>query len=263
MKKIMMIGYGAMAKTVASYLPENIQVAWVIVRETKIVEVQQELGPKVQVVSNVDDIKGAPDLVIEMSGPEGLKMHGPRVLEKGWDLGAISMATFIDEEFSDNLKAIATRSGAKVFLLAGAIAGVDAIASAKIMGLNRVVYEGRKNPHSWAGSKAEEMCDLNNLTEAVIFFKGTAREAARLFPANANVAATLALAGVGLDQTEVELVADPSMMKNQHSIHAIGKFGELSVTMAGVPLENNPKTSALAALSVVRLCLNQEAAFVI
>lgn len=262
-KKIMMIGYGAMAKTVASFLPESIQIAWIIVPEYLVAKTQEELGGEVQVVASVDEVIGTPDLVIEMAGPIGLRMHGPAILEKGWNIGVISMGTFTDDAFTEELRAIGQRTGAKVFLLSGAIAGIDGISAAKVMGLDRVIYEGRKNPRSWAGSKAEELCDLNHLNEATVFFKGTAREAASLFPANANVAATLALAGIGLDETEVELVADPAISKNQHTVHASGKFGELSMKMAGLPLENNPKTSTLAALSVARLCLNQDAVLVI
>ena len=264
MKRILMIGYGAMAKTVSSLLPkDSIEIGWVIVPENSIEITKSELGSGVQVACSVDQITERPDLVIEMSGPSGLKAHGPAVLEKGWDLGVISVGTFTDDEFTERLRSIGRRTGAKVYVLAGAIAGVDGIAAANLMGLDKVVYEGRKHPRSWAGSKAEELCDLNNLTEATVFFKGTAREAATMFPANANVAATVALAGIGLDQTEVQLVADPAISKNQHVIQAKGGFGEMTVKMSGVPLASNPKTSTLAALSVARLCLNQGAVLLI
>ncbi|WP_233491579.1 aspartate dehydrogenase domain-containing protein [Wohlfahrtiimonas sp. G9077] len=96
--------------------------------------------------------------------------------------------------------------------------------------------------------------DLAQLTEAVTFYRGTAREAATLFPANTNVAATLALAGIGMDQTTVELTADPSIGRNQHCVTARGAFGQLTVMIEGEPLDDNPKTSQLAAMSVVRFC---------
>ena len=148
-------------------------------------------------------------------------------------------------------------------MLAGAIAGVDGLAAARVMGLSKVVYQGRKRPASWKGSHAETLVDLDALTEATVFFKGSAREAARLFPANANVAATIALAGVGMDNTQVELIADPSMTRNQHQIRAEGGFGEMQIEMQGVSLANNPKTSTLAALSVVRACLQVDGGLVV
>jgi aspartate dehydrogenase len=73
-----------------------------------------------------------------------------------------------------------------------------------------VTYQSRKSPASWRGSYAEQLIDLNAVSEASVFFEGSAREAARLFPANANVAATVALGGVGMDETRVQLMVDPA-----------------------------------------------------
>lgn len=263
MKKILIIGYGAMAKLIVPLLPETVQVSGIIATERSIEKVKKIVGKNIQVVTSVADIYETPDLVIEMAGPDGLKAHGPAILEKGWDLGVISVGAFTDDSLTKQFQKTAQQSGAKVHILAGAIAGIDGIAAAKIMGLDNVLYEGRKHPRSWAGSHAESLCDLQNLTKVTVFFEGTAREAARLFPANANVAATLALAGIGLDETKVQLIADPSISKNQHKVYASGPFGELTLDIAGNPLKDNPKTSTLAALSVVRLCLNQDDVFVI
>ncbi|MGL4673777.1 MAG: aspartate dehydrogenase, partial [Wohlfahrtiimonas sp.] len=142
----------------------------------------------------------------------------------------------------------------KVHILAGAVAGMDGLAAAKLAGLDQVIYQGRKPPQGWQGSYAESLIDLNNIHEPTIFFKGTAREAATLFPANSNVAATIALAGIGMDATTVELIADPAIQQNQHQIRACGTFGEMDITMQGFPLPDNPKTSMLAALSVLKYC---------
>ena len=119
-----------------------------------------------------------------------------------------------------------------------------------------MTYQGCKSPNSWRGSYAEQLVDLDQVTEATVFYAGTAREAAQKFPANANVAATIALAGVGMDETWVELMVDPHITQNKHTIIAKGRFGQMSIEMIGVPLESNPKTSTLAALSVIRACRN-------
>ena len=92
---------------------------------------------------------------------------------------------------------------------------------------------------------------------------GTAREAALLYPQNANVAASVALAGLGFEETQVELVADPDAPGNVHEIEAEGAAGKFAIRLEGKPSRTNPKTSALAALSVARALLNEQTPIVI
>lgn len=259
----MVIGYGAMAQTVLPTLPEDVKLGWAVVMPEDIESTQKAVGPGVQVVSKVTEIIGRPDRVIEMAGQMGLRAHIFDLIQMGLEIGVISVGTFADEAFTEKVRTEAKKYNARVYVLSGAIAGIDGLASAKVAGLESVVYQGRKNPRSWKGSHAETLIDLDSIREAVVFFKGNAREAATLFPANANVAATLALAGVGMEQTSVELIADPEMNRNQHKILAKGVFGEMEVIMMGIPLENNPKTSMLAALSVARFCRQLDDALII
>jgi len=98
---------------------------------------------------------------------------------------------------------------------------------------------------------------VDSLISAQIFFRGSAREAAGNFPANANVAAISALAGIGFDRTNVELIADPNIGENCHRLTARGDFGTLQIRVENSPLAKNPKSSELAALSLVRLIENR------
>ncbi|MEN6670048.1 aspartate dehydrogenase [Psychrobacter sp. B38] len=254
MKSVMFIGYGSMARKVHEMLPKNIVLSTVVASPRSAGKIQAELGESVEVITCVDDLTNMPDLAIEMSGQNGLKEHAINILEKCIPIGIISVGAFTDETFAVAIADAAKRNGVKVHILAGAVAGIDGISAASLAGLDSVVYQGRKQPDSWRGSHADTLIDYDTLTEAVVFFTGTAREAAALFPANSNVAATIALAGVGLDETTVELIADPALEHNLHHISAKGVFGQLEISMTGLPLVENPKTSSLAAFSALRLC---------
>jgi aspartate dehydrogenase len=133
----------------------------------------------------------------------------------------------------------------------------------RIGGLASVRYRSRKPPAAWRGSPGEKVVDLGKLEEPAVLYRGTAREAALLYPQNANVAAAVALAGLGFEQTEVELVADPAAPGNVHEIEVEGAAGRFAIELQGKPSRTNPKTSALAALSVARALLNEQAMIVI
>ena len=96
-----------------------------------------------------------------------------------------------------------------------------------------------------------------------MFYTGDARSAALMFPKNANVAAVVALAGVGFERTMVRLTANPAATGNRHRIQACGGFGEIDVAILGKTLPENPKTSMLAPYSLVRSLRDLSGSFVV
>ena len=250
MKKIMLIGYGAMAQAVIERLPPQVAIGWIVARESHHAAIRAQFGTTVEALSSPLECFDTPDLVLECASQQAVAQYGEAVLARGWHLAVISTGALADSTLENRLH----RAGGQLTLLSGAVAGIDGLAAAKEGGLEHVTYQSRKSPASWRGSYAEQLIDLNAVSKAQVFFEGSAREAARLFPANANVAATIALGGVGMDETRVQLMVDPATQRNTHTIHVKGLFGEFHLELSGLPLASTPKTSTLAALSAVRAC---------
>jgi aspartate dehydrogenase len=103
---------------------------------------------------------------------------------------------------------------------------------------------------------AERLIDIAAVAEPTVFHRGAARRAALGFPQNANVVAAVALAGIGFDLTEVELIADPTSPGNRHVVHARRAFGQLTADVLARTLPENPKTSMLTPCSILRTMEN-------
>ena len=119
--------------------------------------------------------------------------------------------------------------------------------------IHEVRLETRKPPAGLEGAPylVENEIDISNLTEAKRVFAGNARAAAKAFPANVNVAAALALAGIGPDLTQVEVWADPAVNRNHQTVTIRSDSGEAQMTIANIPSAENPRTGRIVAQSVI------------
>jgi aspartate dehydrogenase len=212
----------------------------------------------VVVTSDIDALVAArPDLVAEAAGHAALADIGPAVLAAGIDLVICSVGALSDDTLKQGLEAAAARSGARLILSPGAVGGLDLLAAARLSGLASVTYTSRKPPAAWKGTDAETRVDLASIRSETAFFEGSARDAARLYPQNANVAATIALAGVGLDRTRVRLVADPSVSRNVHEIAFASGCVDATIRIEGRPAPGNPKTSATTGYALAQMLLDR------
>jgi aspartate dehydrogenase len=114
--------------------------------------------------------------------------------------------------------------------------------------------ESRKPPRGWAGAPyiVQKKIDLDSITTETLIFEGGATEACQAFPANVNVLAALAMAGVGPERTTIKLFAVPGLARNTHRVTAEGEFGRLQIEVENVPSEN-PRTGKLSYLSAIAM----------
>ena len=250
--RIGMIGTGA----IGGYVRDALQRRGFAVRALLVLpELLEETAgefPDSVCVSSVPDLPDDIDHMIDCAGHLALRTHGPGILRRGCDLTTVSVGGLADAALYSDLDQAAAEGNAKLCLVSGAIGALDCLRAARVGNLRSVSYTGRKPPKSWKGSPADGKLDLDRLADdAQVHFEGTARAAATHYPANANVAAAVALAGIGFDETQVKMIADPNVDQNIHKIVAAGDFGQFSFEIKGNATPENPKSSALAAMSVV------------
>jgi aspartate dehydrogenase len=191
------------------------------------------------------------DSVVETASQAVLKQVAIPVLRHGFNLIAMSIGALVDQPFYHILQATASAQNRQVYIPSGAIGGLDVLAAAVVAGLDSVVLTTTKPAKSLAAVGLS--IDPATLTEATCIYEGPAAEAVQHFPQNVNVAAALSLVGIGFEQTTVRIVADPGATMNRHQVEARGRFGQMTLDLELLPSPDNPKSSYLAALSVVAL----------
>lgn len=263
--RLVMVGLGAIGARVVELLAERaapVDLVGVGVRDGA--ARREGLPAQTVLISDPAELAALrPALVVEAAGRAAAMVWGRAALAACADFCPASTSAFAEPGGLTELVDLAGRMGRQVLIPPGALGGIDALSAASRLGLTSVVHEISKPPLAWKSTAAEALCDLDALPGAVCFFDGTAGQAARDFPQNANVAAISAMAGCGLDRTRVRLVADPALAMNRHRILAEGDFGRMEITLDNRPLQGNPKSSELTALSLVRLIENRAKALVI
>lgn len=249
--QVAIIGVGAIGRYVQDKAREHgHEVRAVLLRPERLMACADN-ADNVICVSAVTDLPDDIDHVVDCAGHSALASFGPDILLRGIDLTTVSLGALADPSLFDRLEHAATEGQSKLCLASGAIGALDCLRAARVGTLESVTYTGRKPPQGWKDSPAETRLDLDNLAVAAIHFEGSARNAATQYPKNANVAAAVALAGVGFDSTQVQLIADPGITDNIHEVRAAGEFGRFSFEISGNSLTGNPRSSILAAMSVI------------
>lgn len=253
--KLTLIGCGSIGETLARYMnsEDYIESICVLDRKKEAVEALMETCQKVKYVTDVEDAFGKSDLIVEAASQEAVREYVPMALEMGRDVVVMSVGTFVDDDFKEKCRILAKQNNCRVYIPSGAVCGIEGIGAAATAEVEEIILMTYKPPDAFKDVKhlKKKGIDLNNLKRPRVIFSGHAEDAVRKFPRNVNVAATLSLAGLGIERTVVKIVVDPKATLNQHRIIAKGEFGEIECWTRNAPFPDNPRTSYLAALSLI------------
>ncbi|MGD9616741.1 MAG: aspartate dehydrogenase [Alphaproteobacteria bacterium] len=253
-------GFGTIGKVVASHLDpklhggiDGVTLAAVSARDIGRAErAMAGLMRPVPVVPLAGLAQADLDIVVECAPALLLRDIAEPALGAGRTLVTLSCGALLD---NFDLVDLARRHGGRILVPTGALLGLDAVQAAAEGTIARVHMVTRKPPDGLDGAPylVERGISVRGIWKRQCVFSGSAREAARGFPANVNVAAALALAGIGPDRTTIEIWADPTIDRNIHHIEVEADTVRLKLEIENVPSVENPKTGRLTPLSVIAL----------
>jgi aspartate dehydrogenase len=233
MKRVGLIGCGA----IGTVLAEAIERKLVVCDELVIFDVDAAKAEKlkdalkfpVKIMPNVDELLASkPSIVVEAASQQAVREYYNKILAANIDFIIMSTGALLD----------LNTNTPKLHFPSGAIGGLDAISPAALAGINEVTLTTRKPPKALGKTNSQE--------ETV--YEGFAEEM--------NVAATLALT-VKPAKVKVQVISDPTVLRNTHQIHVKWRYGEMTMQFANDPHPDNPHTSALAAWSAINLLKSQ------
>jgi len=251
--QVAIAGFGAIGKVVATHLDrglDGLTLAAVSARDVARAEQAMANFARPVPVMPLAGLWEHADLVVECAPAAVLRELAEPALAHGRQVMVLSCGALLD---NFDLVELARRHGGRIHVPSGALLGLDAVAAAAEGDISSVHMITRKPPGGLAGAPylVENAIDVSALSEPKRVFSGTARDAARGFPANVNVAAALALAGIGPDRTTIEIWADPVVTRNTHRIEVEADAARFSLQIENVPSAENPRTGRLTALSVI------------
>jgi aspartate dehydrogenase len=216
--KLGIIGCGAIGTDVAQAADRMKEIEKIYLHDLK-PEASEKLCNilKKGIIKSVANFLDDVDVVFEAASQQAVGQYGQQVLEAKKDMVIMSIGSLFDDTLRKKLETLARKNKCKIYLPSGAVCGIDGVLAASIERLDSVTLVTTKSPAS-LGIKVEDR---------TVVFEGSAREAVKRFPKNINVAACLSIAGVGFDETKVEIVADPVETRISHKILAHGSFAIL------------------------------------
>ena len=254
-QRVAVAGFGATGKVVAEHLDRGIDglaLAAVSARDTARAERTMAGFVHPVPVLPLAHLADVAEIVVECAPAALLREIAEPALAHGRTLITLSCGALLD---NFDLVDLARRQGGRILVPTGALLGLDAVQAAAQGVIARIHMITRKPPNGLDGAPylVEHGIRVAGLDRALCVFTGSAREAARGFPANVNVAAALSLAGIGPDRTTIEIWADPAIDRNIHRIEVEADAARLSFQIENVPSLENPRTGRLTPLSVVAL----------
>src|SRR4030066_103935 len=199
-KRVGVIGCGAIGTIIAEAFERRILSCEELVLYDYELERAEKLKSQLhfpaRVVLSLDEmLRLKPKVIVEAASQQAARDYVGKIVGAEVDVIVMSTGALLRLDLPSR----------RVHVPSGAIGGLDALAAASLAGVDEVVLTTRKNPKA---------LDVNFAAETIVY-EGDAEEAARRFPREMNVAASLALT-VKPAHVKVRVVSDPVVHRHQH-----------------------------------------------
>ncbi len=254
--RIIVIGCGSIGTALAlaaDRLPE-VKNVYLFDTKTEASKTVSSVMAKGTVIESVEEELYHADMVIEAASQDAVREYLPIVIDRGVSMMVMSVGALADDDFRNEIFEKASTTESCIYIPSGALCGLDGLRAATESNLEYVELITTKNPKSIEDVQyvLDKGIVVDDLTERTEVYRGTAREAVKLFPKNINVAAAVSIFGIGFDRTMVTIIVDPETTSNSHELRYGGDFGEAICHTYNVPSPLNPRTSHLSALSATQ-----------
>jgi aspartate dehydrogenase len=223
------IGFGRIGQHIVGRLqgPDAPRFVAALVRPSQVDQARLVFGDE-EICTDLDEfVSRHPAIAVECASAAALDSYGPALLAAGIDLVPLSLAALANPAVEARLRHAALVGPGRVELAAGAMASLDFLAAAREDGLTQVTFRASYPTARWIGTPAERFIDLARVASPIVFFRGSVREATGLFPRHLNVSVGIALAGLGLDDTATELLADPALSQAAFEVTVVSRAGTI------------------------------------
>jgi len=251
--KVGIAGLGTIGLVVARAIDkgiEGLELAGVTVRDADKARSRMAVLSSPALIMDAEALAEVSDVVVECVPKAAFREIAVPALRAGRLFVTVSGAGILA---NPDIVDLAKAHNAQIILATGALLGLDAVRAAAEGTVHEVRMVTRKPPNALRGAPHLVANDISvdGLNEPKKVFEGSAREGAAGFPANVNVAAALGLAGIGADETRLEIWADPNLTRNTHTIKVDADSASFEMTIANVQSEENPGTGKITALSII------------
>ena len=251
--KIGIVGCGAIGSRIAISIKKDLNKdCWLTglydIDHERAVRLSKSLSMTKVVKKSIPELIKSCDCMVEAVTAQNTRAIIRQALEAKRSVLSMSVGKLLN---SSDLFRLAKQNKCQLLLPSGAIAGIDAIKAAGLVGIDSITLTTRKSPVGFDNNPylIKRGIDPSRITKETLIFEGGVEAAVKAFPLNINVAATLALASQCRKKIIIRIIVSPKYKTNSHEIELTGKFGRIFTRTDNFVCPDNPKTSYLAVLS--------------